>query len=171
MVRLSEIEAEIEKAFKKTVEDCKKDDRVIEEDFRAYLHHHLQRFCVAKGLSMRLSPEVKFGNEIARPDILISRGGRHFAVIEIKNRNSSLSGGNNDIGKLKKYQQKYQKKCPRGYFIHIDQKDHRYKKHHRRKSPAAWKNNYFVDLWHVLDTNTSHKFEVKRGSGTERIII
>ncbi|RZN34320.1 MAG: hypothetical protein EF813_10125 [Methanosarcinales archaeon] len=170
MVRLSEIEAEIEKAFKKTVKDYKNGDIKIEEDFRAHLHNHLKPFCDSRGLGMRLSRGVKLRNETVKPDILIYRGRRDFVVIEMKNKNSTLGGGNYDINKLKRYQQKYQKKCLRGYFIHIDKKDNRYKKHHRCKSPAAWKNNYFVDLWCVLDKYTIHKFEVKRGSGTEKII-
>lgn len=170
MVRLSEIEAEIEKAFKKTVKDYKKGEIVIEEDFRACLCHHMWQFCGSNGLSMRLSTEVKFKNETLKPDIVIYRDRRDFVVIEMKHENNTIAGGNADIGKLKRYQQKHQKKCLRGYFIHIDKKANRYKKHHRCKSPAAWKNNYFVDLWYVSDTYTIHKFEVKRGSGTERIV-
>lgn len=156
MVRLSETEAEIEKAFKKTITDYKKYRVDIEEDFRACLYHHMRRFCDSKSLLMMLSHDVGFRNETVRPDISIVRDDTYFVAIEMKNKNSSLVGGNSDIKKLRKYQNGYL----RGYFVHIDQKDNRYEKHHRF---AEWKNNYFVDLWYVIDTDTSYKCEFKRG--------
>lgn len=158
MVRLSETEDEIEKAFKKTVKDYKKYRIGIEEDFRACLYHHMRRFCDSKGLLMRLSHDVGVKSETVRPDISIFRDGRHFVVIEMKNERSYTVAEDLDIKRLQRYQN--QNGCQRGYFIHIAQKDNRYKKRHRW---AEWKNNYFVDLWYVIDTDTSHKFEVKRG--------
>ena len=158
MVRLSETEAEIEKAFKKTVKDYKKGMIGIEEDFRACLYHHMRRFCDSKGLLMLLSYNAGSKDEIVRPDISIFRGKRDFVVIEMKNERSYIVDGDLDIKKLQWYQN--QNNHLRGYFIHIDQKDTRYKKRHRY---AEWKDNYFVDLWYVIDTDTSHKFEVKRG--------
>jgi hypothetical protein len=157
MVRLFEIEAEIEKAFKKTVKDYKKGRIGIEEDLRACLYRHMRQFCDSKWLLMRLSHDVGVKNETMQPDISIFRAGRKTVMIEtMNNENSSLVGGNADIERLRRHRKDYR----RGYFIHIDQKDNRYKKQHRY---AEWKNNYFVDLWYVIDTDTSHKCEFKRG--------
>ena len=162
MVRLSETEAEIEKAFKKTVKDYKKGKIGIEEDFRACLYHHMRQFCDSKGLLMLLSYNVGSTDEIVRPDISIFREDRYFVVIEMKNERSYTVDGDLDVKRLRWCQNR--NGCLRGYFIHIDRKDNRYKKRH---GYAMWKNNYFVDLWHVIDTDTSHKFEVKRGCPKE----
>lgn len=167
MVRLSETEAEIEKAFKKTVTDYKKGRIRIEEDFRACLYHHMRRFCDSKGLLMRLSHDVGVKSETVRPDISIFRDGRKIVMIEMKNENSSLVGGNADIKRLQGYRKDYR----RGYFIHIDQKDNRYEKHHRHGYTPKWKNNYFVDLWYVLDTDTIHKCEFKRGLKNQSVVL
>ncbi|MCK5108239.1 MAG: hypothetical protein KAR25_00965 [Methanosarcinales archaeon] len=161
MIGLVEIEAKIEKAFKKTVNDYKKDRIHIEEDFRACLYHHMRPFVDNNGLLMLLSHDVRFKPKIIRPDISIFRGKEYLVAVEMKSLASKTSGGDKDIKKLRGYQSG----CQRGYFIHIDWMDDRYKKHHRIKSPAAWKDNYFVDMGYVIDTDTIYKFEVKQGEG------
>ena len=177
MVNLHEIEAEIEKAFQKTVNDFKKGRIELEEDFRASLYHYLRPFVdTNKDLLMLLNHNVNFKRKTVRPDISIFRKNVYLVAIEMKNVNIiegnyvnyNFSEGKKDIKKLQGYRIGYEREYligyQRGYFIHIDRYDGQYKGYHRF---AGWKDNYFVELWYAIDTDTTHKFEVKRGSAKE----
>ena len=172
MANLHEIEAEIEKAFQKAVNDFKKGRIELEEDFRACFYHYLRPFVDANDdVLMLLNHNVNFKRKTVRPDISIFRKNEYLVAIEMKNvnlidgtyKNYSFSAGKKDIKKLQGYRIGYQ----RGYFIHIDLRDGRYERHHKF---TDWKDNYFVDLWYAIDTDTSHKFEVKRGSAKDSVL-
>lgn len=153
-----EIENAIKNAFKKTVKDYRANKIELEEDYRACFYHYMRPFIDKnKDLMMLLSHNVQFVDKTIKPDVFIFRKNVYLVAIEIKCDTIANVYKKDNAIKDRNRLKIFSKDINRGIFIHIDKKDKNYT--HKKRD---WQNNYYVELYHIVESNLTACYEVKQ---------